>query len=167
MKKLLAAGFLALGLLLASQQQASAWSKFNMSIGATINWEGGNYNFLWGAIQSGQVPGYPTDVYQSRHSTYGPAGGYGPVIMDGYPYGYAAPMPNGHGSLPQGQQTPNGSQPAQAKPGATPANYYSNYNYQPVGYYYPTNSNYYQYPSYSYPQSGYGSYQVPSYWYGN
>jgi hypothetical protein len=166
-KKLLAASFLALGLLLASQQQASAWSKFNASIGASVNWEGGNYNFLWGAIQSGQIPGYPTDVYRSHSSSYGNQGGYGPVIMGGYPNGYVAPMPTEHGGMPNGQQMPSG-QPAQAKPGATPAIYYSNYNYQPVGYSYPTNGNYYQYPAsnyYQYPTYGYPQ-QVPSYWYG-
>jgi hypothetical protein len=157
-KKFLAASILALGLVLASQQQASAWTKFNFSIGANINYEGGNNNFLFGLYRSGQLPGYPTDVYQGFGSqpqiqfVYPPAHGY-PVPMDYAPHPVAQPMPSA--AQPQKQQ---------AQPATTQAIY--NFNSQPAGYYYPTNNNY-QYPTYAYPQYGYGSnYQVPSYWYG-
>jgi hypothetical protein len=176
-KKLLVAGLLALGCVLTSQQQASAWSKFNFSIGANLSWESANNNTFWGMFRSGQVPGYPTDVFQGVWSNPG-FGGY--PVMGGYPgygfdhgYGYGGyGMPMDHAALPGGQPMPTGAQPAPAgtQPQATPqgptqAVYYNNYNYQTNGYY-PSNGGYYNYSNYGYQGYGYGNYQVPSYWYG-
>jgi hypothetical protein len=162
------AGFLALGLVLSSQQQASAWSKWSFNAGISVNYEGGNNSALWGMFRSGQVPGYPTDVWQGfcapqfGYPGYGGFGGYG-----GYG-GYAVPYD--HAAAPSGQQTqpatgPGTTQPQQNNKGETQAVYYNNYNRQPTGNYYPTNN--YQYSNYGYSGYGYGNYQVPSYWYGN
>jgi hypothetical protein len=167
-KKLLVAGLLALGLVLTSQQQASAWSKWSFNAGISVNYEGGNNSFLWGLSRSGQVPGYPTDVigcgpFGNGNGGlpgaygYGGYGGYG-----GYPLDYHAAAPVTPTAPGAGQPQPAG-QPQNGKQAETQAVYYSGYNYQPSNYYYPANTNYYNYQSSGF--GGYG-YQVPSYWYG-
>src|SRR5437764_10386456 len=95
-KKFLMVGVLALGGLALSQQQASAWSKFNMSIGLNISYEAANNNFFWGLFRNGQVPGYPTDTGHNFSVNNGPPPGYGGFPDHGYPmaqpYAYAAPQ---------------------------------------------------------------------------
>jgi hypothetical protein len=148
--KLIVAGALALGLVLTGQQEASAWTKWSVNAGISVNYEGGNNNFLWGMFRSGQVPGYPTDVCMT-----GPFGGAAPFIGPEYAYGYAD---YGH--------APVTTEPPVAQPSAktnTQAVYYPN---QPAAYY--PNAGSYQYPAYGYSYgNGYGyAQQVPSYWYG-
>jgi hypothetical protein len=168
--KLIVAGALALGLVLTAQQEASAWSKWSFGAGIWANGESGNNNYLWGAFRSGQVPGYPTDVYQGLGS-YGaggpPAGpGYaGGPAFGGYGGGYPDyPMHAGSGPV-----APTMTEPPLAQPAAktnTQAVYYPNSGYQPAAYYPNTGS--YQYPNYG-ANYGYGygyAQQVPSYWYG-
>jgi hypothetical protein len=152
------ASALALGLVAMSQQEAKAWCKWSVNAGISINYEGGNNNCLWGAFRGGQVPGYPTDVFQGGfnmpHANFGYPPAY-PVFQDYGAY---------HGGQPQ-PAAPNGDQkPPQAKQPdtTTRAIYYPNQNYQSAGYYYP--AAYYQQPAANY---GYGFSQVPSYWYGN
>ena len=48
MKKILAFGLVALALVLATQQQASAWSKFNFGVGLNVGWQGGGNSVLFG-----------------------------------------------------------------------------------------------------------------------
>jgi hypothetical protein len=150
-KKFIVAGLAALGLVLASQQQAAAWSKFSFNAGVSINYEGGNNNFLWGAFRGGQVPGYPTDVYMGQNAYPGCAFGY-PGAVD---YGYA-------GGYQGGYVAPAPQQDAPKQQAETRALYQPNYYYQPVSY---QSYGYYPYASQSYGYgAGYG--QVPSYWYG-
>ena len=156
MNKLIVAGALALGLVLTAQQEASAWTKWSVNAGISINYEGGNNNFLWGMYRSGQVPGYPTDVYMGPYGlASSPAPLAGPDCAYGYPgyplYGSAAPAPV------------TTETPVAAPKTSTQAIYYPN---QPAAYY--PNAGSYQYPTYGYSYgNGYGyAQQVPSYWYG-
>jgi hypothetical protein len=149
--KLIVAGALALGLVLTAQQQASAWTKWSVNAGISINYEGGNNNFLWGMYRSGQIPGYPTDVYMG--SPFG-GGGPAPLVGPDCPYGYPI----------YGSAAPVTTEPPVAAPKTnTQAVYYPN---QPAAYY--PNAGSYQYPAYGYSYgNGYGyAQQVPSYWYG-
>jgi hypothetical protein len=154
--KLIVAGALALGLVLTAQQQASAWTKWSVNVGICINYEGANNNFLWGAFRSGQVPGWPTDVYMG-----GPFADHGaaPFYFDpGYGYGGC---PNCVGEAPTTAEPP--TNPPAAKKNNTQA---INYPSQPAAYYPSAGS--YQYPAYGYSYGydyGYAQ-QVPSYWYG-
>lgn len=166
MKKLLTAGIIAMALVVSTQQQASAWCKWNFSAGVSLSYEGGNNNLMWGLLRNGQVPGYPTDVYQGHYAMqnfvpntafpgYGAAPGYGGYpAMDGGAIPYPQPLP---------APTPTPAPKAET----TQAIYYSNMNQQQSGYYQYPQMNYYQAPAYGYSPYGYGSYQVPSYWYGN
>lgn len=174
MKKFMMAGVLALGVALLAQQPASAWSKWNFSVGLNFSYEGANNSYLWGAVRGGQVPGYPTDV---GHGFYNQGGGT--VYDQGYygqgdAHGYAPSYPAQQFQAPLPQQAP------ETKKEETKTSWYGNPNYQPAVYYYQTpahhtptqhyyQANPYSYQSYGYPQ-GYGpSYsgrQVPSYWYG-
>lgn len=153
MKKIIAAGLLALGIMLASRQEASAWTKFSLSAGITLNYEGGNNNFCNGLFRSGQVPGYPTDVYMGGIGA--PCYGFDGVYTYGYGFDGGAPVATANqGYAPQ-------AAPAQAaRPqGTTQAVYYPQ-----GGAGYPTAN--YGYGSYGYSYGGYGNQQVPSYWYG-
>ena len=136
MKKVFAFGLVAVALLLANRQQASAWSKFNFGVGMNICCEKSNTSVLWGAFKTG--PGGPGDVDGGFQGGYPAGPGYDPA----QPAPPLAPIP------PQGLPT-------------KPANYaqpvsYNNYQYYqaPSGYnpywapqpaYYP-----YAYPSYGY-----------------
>jgi hypothetical protein len=132
MQRLIIASLAALGFLAASQEQASAWSKFNFGIGMNLGMEGGGNSVLWGAYTSGPAPGM------------GYEGGYGGAIM---PYGGPAmPFP---GEMPQ---APEKIGPPQMGPStAKPAGYYPIQQmsypemvYPPMNYpYYPTYPLYY------------------------
>jgi hypothetical protein len=154
--KLIVAGALALGLVLTAQQEASAWTKFSFNAGVSINYEGGNNNFWGGLFRSGQVPGYPTDVYMG--GPFAPVFGYPDCPVYGgvpYAYGYGG---DAHGA-PITTEPPTAPTPAKTNAQAI---YYPNSGNQPASYYPSAGS--YQYPAYGY---GYGyTQQVPSYWYG-
>jgi hypothetical protein len=87
MKKLLAAGMLAICLIAASQQQASAWVKFNFGIGFNVGWQTGGNSLLWGAWENGQPPGMPYYYggHHGHHHSYAPSYSYAPHAF--------APMP--------------------------------------------------------------------------
>ncbi len=55
--KRLAFGVAAVALVLASQQQASAWSKFNFGVGLNVGWQGGGNSVLWGVLKGAPTPG--------------------------------------------------------------------------------------------------------------
>ena len=133
MQKVLTAGLLAIALIAASQQQASAWTNSKFGIG--LNWErqsGGN-NFFWGAWKNGQVPG--PEAYQNG----------GPFAAQGAAP-YAAPYYTPYAAMPTPQEAyamPT-AQPAYAPAGANYGSPYQLANYpQPTYYYYPTPSYYY------------------------
>jgi hypothetical protein len=69
MKKMFVAATLALALTAAGQQKASAWSKFNFSVGLNLSYESTGACFQWGGITCmpnpspygcGYYPGCPT-----------------------------------------------------------------------------------------------------------
>ena len=147
MKKLLMAALLALGVMMASQQTASAWSEFKFSAGVNFGWVGGGNRILWGVYHSAPYPGgqdvYPVFPgvaaalgYNAANAGFAPSTGYGDPSLYG-----------SNGVAPQ-------TAPAATMPAVTAVNQsynpYYNTGYQPVGYTYP----------------GYSNYQVPSYWYG-
>jgi hypothetical protein len=144
MKKFLPASLLAVALLAASQQKASAW--FNFSVGASAN-----LNLSWGGVNCGK---FQSEPWPNQH---GSPHGYSPYMPYGYPTHAGAGV-----QLEAAQPTPAPQPLPQAKPQNTQLQptWYSNAAYQPVGYYYYTTP-YNYYPSYSY-----SYYQTPAYWYG-
>lgn len=113
MKKVLAAGLLAIGLIAISQTQASAWTNSRFGIG--LNWErqtGGN-GFGWGLYHNGQPPGpeaMPSFYHgQSNFPSYG--------------------MPSSHSDMPI-------AAPTYAQPSATYAVPYQFATYPRPVYYY-------------------------------
>ena len=154
MNKLIVAAGLALGLVLTANQEASAWSKWSVNAGISINYEGGNNNSWAGLFRSGQVPGYPTDV--PRVGLFGQGGG-----MPAYGAGFPIYGDYGHTPAPTTNEPPVNKSETKT---TTQAIYYPN-AYQSPSYNYPSTGSYgYPYGSYNY---GYGyTQQVPSYWYG-
>jgi hypothetical protein len=120
MKKLLFAGLLALPLA-ALPQQASAWCKFNLGIGANLGYQsGGSKSFLWGAWQSTDVGAMPPNMigFPSGY-TGGPGCGYGaPTGYGGYGGG-----PGATELSPSGQDFSEGwmSPLTSNRPGTAPA----------------------------------------------
>ncbi len=141
MNKLLMASLLALGVTVAGQQKASAWSEFKFSAGVNLGWVGGGNRVLWGLYRSAPYPGGPDLTPAFVISPYNPAR-YG-----GYPCYGAAQGGEGYGAV-AAQQAP-AMQPVPAAAAPQAYNPYYNTGYQPVGYTYP-----------------YVGYQAPSYWYG-
>jgi hypothetical protein len=89
MNRILTLGVVALGLILGSQQQASAWCNFKFGAGINWDYQGGNNCFGWGLFHSGEVPG--PEVFgcgpcpggcPSPYMNYG--GGPGPDFHAGY-----------------------------------------------------------------------------------
>ena len=180
MKRLMVMGLTALGLVLALQQQASAWSRFKFGIGFNISWEGANNSFLFGLFKGGPAPGGGVDGSASAY----PGGYADPNMPQGSPPPYSMGL-NGEG-MNGGPQGPLAPVPAQAPPppapagpsSAQPVGYFANYQtamnpYLPVSYN-PYGNPYYgqggnqgyaqpdtQAPGYWHP----GSMQAPSYWY--
>src|SRR4051812_25069753 len=135
-KKLLATGLVALALASATRQEAAAWTKWNISAGFNISYEGGNNSLLWGAFTSGQVPGYPTDVLWNCQQ--GPAPCYGGGYGGGYAYApsscsYPAP---GYAVAPPAAAPAAAPKTTQAWYGS-PAYQPAHYQYQQPAYYYP------------------------------
>jgi hypothetical protein len=56
MKKMLLVALLGLGLVLASEQRASAWSKYNFGVGLNVGYEGGGNSVLFGMFKGEQPP---------------------------------------------------------------------------------------------------------------
>src|SRR5437868_6650798 len=82
MKKFLTMSVLALSLAAVSEQQASAWCKFNFGAGFNLSFESANNSGLWNAFRNGPPPGY-ADVMPPV-SPLGCRNGQG-----AYPYPYA------------------------------------------------------------------------------
>jgi hypothetical protein len=149
MKRMFVAGLLALAALAGSQNQASAWCKWNFNAGINWSYEGGGNSLLWGAWQSSPSPccGVPGCVLQGQPFNNYACCQPGPLAYPPVPY--AAP---GYPAAPIAPVGPVAPKPV-AQPGVGQASVH------PVSY---TNySQYYQ----SYGTSYYGG-QVPSYWYG-
>jgi hypothetical protein len=142
MKKFVTLSALAAALLLATEQQASAWSKVNFSCGLNLNWVCSGNSFLWGAYRSSPLPGNPElapmfngngGCFNGFNGSYGYSGDCGPYE---YAQGQGAAAP-----------TAVAGQPANIK-----AVDYQSMGYYGTGGYYPT--------------ADYNYYQAPSYWYG-
>lgn len=78
MKRMMAMGILALAVIAATGQRASAWHKFGFGIGMNIGWESGGNSLLWGAWRSGPPPGaygepYPVPVPVPVYTGHAPA----------------------------------------------------------------------------------------------
>src|ERR1700738_1435980 len=91
MKRIISLGLLALGILCAADQQASAWVNSKFGVGLNWSWQGGGNNLLWGAIRGGTPPcpengPYGAPGFDGGFGGYG--GGYGP----GFGGGFAAPQ---------------------------------------------------------------------------
>ena len=184
MKRILTLGVLALGLVLGSQQQASAWVNFKFGAGVNWNWQSGNNCVLWGLWHGGEVPGPEyfggcPGGCPSPYMSYGggPGGpdcyaGYGGAPGATYAGGqmnYGAPGNGAPGNpayaqypqqYPQSQQTPaaaTGTTP-QKNPATTIP------NYQPgQSPYQPTSGSYPSYPT-NYQGSYPGGYPYNPYW---
>lgn len=91
MKKMLLVALLGLGLVLASGQRASAWSKYSFGVGLNCGYEGGGNSVLWGLFRGEQPPvGYCPEPMGAPEMPMGPA--------------LPAPlMPPAHGSAPAAQ----------------------------------------------------------------
>ena len=143
MKRMAILSLLALSVILASEQQASAWCRFKFGIGLNISYEGSGNTFLWGLCKGGPNPNMypdgapPVDGYAPPYPAYSPG-----MVPDGY----APPPPPGHTPPPPTAAAPAVAQPVSYNP------------YQPNG----------TYPN-GYPQfSNIGdASQAPSYWYNN
>jgi hypothetical protein len=135
MKRILGASVAALALVLATQQQASAWHKCNFGIGLNLSCEGGGNCVLWGMFKGAQTPGHVDGYIPDHH----PVAGFDPSMF-GPP---AFEAPHGHPAV-----EPIGP-PLAIKPAAyqyQPVGYQA-YPYQAMGYYY--NPYYYNwYPMY-------------------
>ena len=130
MRKPFLLGLAALGLALASGQEAKAWVNFKFSAGINWQWQSGDNTVLWGLFRNGQVP---------CPDGFGPHG-YPPST---FPYfGSAAPV---------GPSTtsPTLATPAPAGPSATHTGWYGGNPYYTTGYT-PSSSNY------AYPSNYYG-----------
>jgi hypothetical protein len=136
MKRFLIAGLLALAVTAASQQQASAWCKFNFSAGFNISYESSGSCFTWGCSYYSPPCPYP--------GCYAPPAYYGGWDASHYAAAYAAHDSSAYAYGSYGGYSGYGSTPQ-----APAANTGQGYTQQ-VGYQF-------------YPQ--YGG-QAPGYWYG-
>ncbi len=151
MKRLAIAGVLALALVACSQQRASAWCKFNFSVGLNLSFESSGFCFS------------SCCNFYSPPCPYGGAGFSGFGGFDGgYPaYGYdglAASPSYAPAAAPASTFTAPKPTPASGAPASGATSYAG---YQPVSY------SYYGQGGYNYGYGGYGpgAYQTPSYWY--
>jgi hypothetical protein len=109
MHRMIIASLAALGLVVVSQDQASAYSKFTFGVGMNLGMEGGGNSVLWGAYKGSPAPGMG---FQGGYCNP-----YGGAIM---PHGGPAmPFP---GELPP---APEKNVPVPIQPNmAKPAGYY-------------------------------------------
>lgn len=138
MNKFILSGMMALGLAMASGQEAKAWVNFKFGVGLNWHWQSGGNNFLWGLARGGQVPGPEAFGY--------PGGGFHPGM------GHGQEFPFSTSAVPVAPAAPAVASPA--APSATPAQqayWYGGNPYHTVGFS----------PSYYTP-----NYYAPSYWYG-
>jgi hypothetical protein len=142
MKKFLVTCGLALALTALSRDQASAYHRFNFSVGMNISWEAANNSYFCGRIISGPGPFVPGGF--GFPPAYAPPEAWAPAPINGYD-GYTAALPVQ--SAPASTPAPAAQSPVQQ----------AHYTWGQAASY---PQNYYPYANY-----GYG-YSVPSYWYG-
>ena len=94
MKNVLTAGVLAIAVIAASQQQASAWINARIGVGVNFGWQSGDNCFGWcGLWQNGPYPG-DSGHHHGHHGPYEPPV-YLPYIWVGHPHGHAnVPAPS-------------------------------------------------------------------------
>jgi hypothetical protein len=95
MKRFVTVCTLALAILAASEQKASAWKKFGFNVGLNIAAESADNNLLWGAFRDGPVPGAHTHGLASTITKHH-AGHVAPIHGGGFGGGFDphfAPMP--------------------------------------------------------------------------
>jgi len=143
MKRIPCTAVMALGLMLASQQQASAYCKFNFGVGLNLGWEGANNSVLWGVLKGGPGPGMSDGSYPAFAAGY-PSGGHS-QINQGFDPSYAAPA-----YPPSGTAMPMATMPYPAPmTQVRPMPQMPRAEMQPVGYFsYPTYPTYPTYPMY-------------------
>jgi hypothetical protein len=128
MKKILAAGLLAIALIAASQQQASAWINARIGVGVNLGWQSGDNCFCWGAWHNGPYPG-GSDYHHGHHHGVMEPPVYVPFIWVGHGQGH------GHAPVPPPVAFDTFSMaPMQYPYAAPPAPTY--YYYYPASYYY-------------------------------
>lgn len=97
MKKFLAASLVAIALIASTQQQASAWVKWNFGFNFDVGYSSGGNSLLWGAWQNGQVPNpYGFDMpyhhgHQHQHHHHSALPTYTPYAFAPFEFQYAAP----------------------------------------------------------------------------
>ncbi len=149
MKKILAIGMLAVGLMAVSHQQASAWVNTKFGIGMNFDWSSGGNTLLWGLIRDGQPGGMDPHArpcvlqqFQQQHQRpyyYAPQPQPAPVPAPapGAPRSFDGPVAPGYGFQPQQFQAspfaPYGFQSYQPTPYLAPGQFAN----------YPMQSNYY------------------------
>ena len=145
MKKFILACLLALPVIGASQQQASAWHYFNFGVSGSFHL---NFGGAHGGCGSPCGGGFPGGDCGWGGGWGGCGSGYSMGSFDGWGTGMG--MGYAVGQAPAVEQAP---EPTKVKAAAQyQPTWDQNSGYQPVGYYYPN--------------TGYGYYQAPSYWYG-
>jgi hypothetical protein len=119
MLRVLIATLTTLGLLAATQQEASAWHKTKFNAGINISAEGAGNTALWGLWKSGPMPCSMQDGACPR--------GYGgamPMQDGAFPRGYGGVMPMQDGLMAPPQDQPERLPPPTAQT-TRPASYQS------------------------------------------
>ena len=139
MKKILLVGVIAIGMIAASQQEASAWVKSRFGVGLNWDYQAGGNSLLWGAWRNGQPPG--PEAYGAPQGGFQPQFGapqFGPGAFQVAPQAFPA-----QGFMPQGPSFSQPMMPAAGIPqGIEPAVSYQGSPFQfanyprPVYYYY-------------------------------
>jgi hypothetical protein len=122
MKKWVMASLLALGVTVACQQRASAWSEFKFSAGVSLSWCSTGNCTNWGFYRQCVPNGCPYPVCA-------PFACAAPAYYGGYAAAPTAPANYGVAAQAPATQAPAANTQVY--------NAYSNSGYQPVGYYYP------------------------------
>ena len=87
MKKILVTGLLAMAVIAASHQRASAWVNARLGLGVNLGWQSGDHHWFCGAWQSGPLPGgsgHHHDHHQGNHAPLV----YLPYVLAGHDQGH-------------------------------------------------------------------------------
>lgn len=141
MKKILAIGLLAVGLMAVTQQEASAWVNTRFGMGLNFDWSSGGNTLLWGLIRDGQPGGADPHSkvgvlqrFQQHHQRpyYYPPQPQ-PQPAPGAPRSFEGPVDPAYGFQPQ-PFAPQGFQPSPFAPQGFQPTPFGFQSYQPMPY---------------------------------